>query len=74
MALKKIDEYKEVTLHNCSAQMLSLQLSETGADFYQQQQAHLQSGKTLSIPTRYLLAPQVNNLMARGMLRLAAGK
>lgn len=72
--IKKIDEQEDVVIHNISKQMVSLQLTEEGADFYKQQQAHLSPGKFVTLPSKYILKSQVNNLAARRFLKIAAAK
>jgi len=72
--IRKIDEQEEVTVYNKSGQLISLQLSDVGADFYQQQQAHLMANKTMTIPTKYLNINQINNLLMKGFLLLVASK
>lgn len=74
MSNRKIEDQEEVTIYNKSRQMVPLQLSDVGADFYQQQQAHLMPSKKMTIPTKYLNISQVNNLLAKGFLLIPASK
>lgn len=72
--IKKIDEQEEMTVLNISKQMVPLQLTEDGADFYRQQQAHLMPGKTVTLPVRYVMKNQINNLVAKRFLKIIATK
>jgi len=60
-----------VTLCNSSKQLLRIQVKPRGGDFYmEEQQIALNPGGTVTLPKEYLLAAQVENLQARGMLKV----
>lgn len=64
-------ESKLLRICNVSNQMVSLQVSSLGKDFYKnQQQIHLQKNKDIQIEDKYLVMDQIQNLKQRGLLRI----
>ncbi len=64
-------ESKLLRICNVSNQMVSLQVSAAGRDFYRdQQQIHLQRNKDIQIESKYLVTDQIENLRQRGILKI----
>jgi hypothetical protein len=65
------NDSKTVRIINTSHQIISLQVSRIGGDFFKdQQQLHLSPNKDLQIDEKYLVSEQVNNLKERGLLKV----
>lgn len=57
---------------NISKQMIQLQMRPPRGDFYaDERQIRLLPGKSVEIPSDYILAPQIENLMARGHISVS---
>ena len=64
-------ERNPIRIINCSNQMIPIQLSAEGEDFFRgQQQIQLRSGKDVLIDEKYLIKGQTENLQQRGLLKL----
>lgn len=64
-------ERNPIRIINCSNQMIAIQLTAEGEDFFRgQQQIQLQSGKDVLIDEKYLIRGQAENLQQRGLLKL----
>lgn len=64
-------EQNPVRIVNISNQMIPLQLSAEGEDFFRgQQQIQLKSGHDVMVDEKYLIRGQTENLAQRGMLKL----
>jgi hypothetical protein len=67
----RTNEHNPIRIINCSNQMIPVQLSAEGEDFFRgQQQIQLQSGKDVLIDEKYLIKGQAENLQQRGLLKL----
>ena len=72
-AIKKArtKERNPIRIINCSNQMIPIQLSAEGEDFFRgQQQIQLGRGQDVLVDRKYLIDGQVDNLQQRGLLRL----
>lgn len=60
-----------IRIINTSKQMIPLQVSTVGGDFFKdQQQIHLYPSKDIQLDEKYLVSEQVNNLKERGLLKV----
>ena len=67
----KSKDTMSVRITNTSNQMIPIQLSAEGEDFYRgQQQVQLKGGQSIMIDEKYLVTGQVTNLQSRGLLKL----
>lgn len=66
-----MSENKEILrISNISNQMISIQLSVSGVDFFRgQQQVHVKPNKHIEIDSKYLIDGQVENLKSKSMLK-----
>jgi hypothetical protein len=59
------------TIYNCSKQMIPLQVRPPGSDFYtNEQQIRLMPGQDVQLPKTYIRQEQIDNLCARGMIKV----
>jgi hypothetical protein len=71
VAKAKSRERKTIRIINSSSQMIPIQLTAEGEDFFRgQQQMQLMPGKDVLIDEMYLINGQVDNLRERGLLKL----
>lgn len=60
---------------NISNQLISIQLSVAGVDFYRgQQQVHIKSNRHIEVDSKYLINGQVENLRSRSLLKVSVLK
>lgn len=71
VAKSRTKEKRTIRIINQSRQMIPIQLTAEGEDFFRgQQQIQLMSGKDILIDEKYLINGQVENLRQRGLLKL----
>ena len=64
-------ERRPIRIVNSSSQMIPIQLTAEGEDFFRgQQQIQLQPGQDVALDEKYLIPGQVENLQKRGLLQL----
>ncbi len=64
-----------IRIINISSQMIPLQVSTVGGDFFKdQQQIQLYPNKDIQLDEKYLVSEQVNNLKERGLLKVIVAK
>jgi hypothetical protein len=60
-----------VRIYNCSEQMIPLSARPPGGDFFLHEQSiYLKSGEHVGLPKAYINMNQIENLQAKGMLRI----
>lgn len=65
------NDSRMIRIINTSKQVISLQVSSVGGDFFKdQQQIHLNPNKDIQLDEKYLVSEQVNNLKERGLLKV----
>lgn len=63
-------QIETIKIYNASSQMIPLQLREAGANFFHEMQVRLMPKQQVELPKSYIMEEQINNLKARGILRL----
>jgi hypothetical protein len=59
-----------IRIFNTSNQLISIQLTVAGVDFFRgQQQIHLNPNNHIEVDTKYLIDGQVENLKMKGLLK-----
>ena len=62
---------EEIRVHNCSRQMIPLQVREPGSDFYAgEQQVRLMPGQEVTLPKEFAHMDQITNLQKKGIVRI----
>lgn len=68
-----MSQNKEILrITNISNQLISVQLSAIGVDFYRgQQQVHIKPNKHIEVDSKYLINGQVENLKSKSLLKVS---
>jgi hypothetical protein len=62
---------ESITIYNCSAQMIPLQLRKPNSEFYaNEQQVRIMSGKQVTLPKSHLMMEQIESLAKQRMIRI----